>query len=121
MGVRQFSLLVSTRTLSLIIKIYQMKQSIIVGLVVLLSLPFVFTACFRNPYKATNKKHTHQIDSLTDIAELPKVRVAEAELDAFVLRDGWVDAIEKAKNHFEKIEDYEMCQTCVSLIEEIKK
>ena len=56
-----------------------------------------------------------------DIAELPKVRVAEAELDAFVLRDGWVDAIEKAKNHFEKIEDYEMCQTCVSLIEEIKK
>ena len=63
----------------------------------------------------------HAIKNDTDIAELPKVRVAEAELDAFVLRDGWVDAIEKAKNHFEKIEDYEMCQTCVSLIEEIKK
>jgi N-acetylmuramoyl-L-alanine amidase len=39
--------------------------------VALLSLPFIFTACFRNPYKATNKKHNHQIDSLTDIAELP--------------------------------------------------
>ena len=47
--------------------------------------------------------------------------VAESEIDAFVLRDGWEDAIEKAKKHFEKIEDYEMCQTCVSLIEEIKK
>ena len=47
--------------------------------------------------------------------------VAESEIDAFVLRDGWEDAIEKAKKHFEKIEDYEMCHTCVSLIEEIKK
>lgn len=56
-----------------------------------------------------------------DVAELPNVKVAESELDAFVLRDGWEDAIEKAKKHFEKIEDYEMCQTCVSLIDEIKK
>jgi N-acetylmuramoyl-L-alanine amidase len=48
-----------------------MKKSIYVGIVALLSLPFIFTACFRNPYKATNKKHNHQIDSLTDIAELP--------------------------------------------------
>jgi hypothetical protein len=63
----------------------------------------------------------HAIKNNIDIAELPKVRVAEAELDAFVLKDGWVEAIEKAKKHFEKIEDYEMCQTCVSLIEEIKK
>ena len=47
-----------------------MKKSIYVGIVVLLGLPFIFTACFRNPYKATNKKHTHQIDSLTDIAAL---------------------------------------------------
>ncbi len=38
------------------------------GFLALLSLPFIFTACFRNPYKATNKKHTHQIDSLSDIA-----------------------------------------------------
>ena len=30
-------------------------------------------------------------------------------------------AIEKAKKHFEKLEDYEMCQTCVSLINKIKK
>jgi N-acetylmuramoyl-L-alanine amidase len=48
-----------------------MKKSIYVGVVALLSLPFIFTACLRNPYKTTNKKHTHQIDSLTDIAELP--------------------------------------------------
>jgi len=48
-----------------------MKKSIYVGIVALLSLPFIFTACFRNPYNATNKKHNHQIDSLTDIAELP--------------------------------------------------
>ena len=63
----------------------------------------------------------HAIKTDIDIAELPKVRVAEAELDAFVLKDGWVEAIEKAKKHFEKIEDYEMCHTCMSLIEEIKK
>lgn len=42
-----------------------------IGILAFLSLPFIFTACFRNPYKATNKKHAHQIDSLTDIAELP--------------------------------------------------
>ena len=47
-----------------------MKKSIYVGIVALLSLPFIFTACFRNPYKTTNKKHAHQIDSLADIAEL---------------------------------------------------
>lgn len=56
-----------------------------------------------------------------DIAELPGVKVAETEVDAFVTRNDWEDAIEKAKKHFEKIEDYEMCQTCVSLIDEIKK
>jgi hypothetical protein len=56
-----------------------------------------------------------------DVAELPNVKVAEAEIDAFVLRDGWKDAIEKAKKHFEELEDYEMCHTCVSLIEQIKK
>jgi len=56
-----------------------------------------------------------------DIAELHGVKVAETEVDAFVTRPDWEDAIGKAKNHFEKIEDYEMCQTCVSLIEEIKK
>jgi hypothetical protein len=61
------------------------------------------------------------IENDIDVAELPNVKVAESEVDAFVLRDGWEDAIEKAKKHFEKIEDYEMCQTCVSLIEEIKK
>jgi hypothetical protein len=61
------------------------------------------------------------IENDIDVAELPNVKVAESEIDAFVLRDGWEDAIEKAKKHFEKIEDYEMCQTCVSLIEEIKK
>jgi len=53
------------------LKIFSMKKSIYVGFIALLSLPFIFTACFRNPYKATNKKHAHQIDSLTDIAELP--------------------------------------------------
>ncbi len=42
-----------------------------IGILAFFSLPFIFTACFRNPYKATNKKHAHQIDSLTDIAELP--------------------------------------------------
>jgi hypothetical protein len=56
-----------------------------------------------------------------DIAELPGVKVAETEVDAFVTRNDWEDAIEKAKSHFEKIEDYEMCQTCVSLIDKIKK
>jgi len=56
-----------------------------------------------------------------EIAELPGVRVAETEVDAFVLKPDWEDAIEKAKKHFEKIEDYEMCQTCVALIDEIKK
>ena len=29
-------------------------------------------------------------------------------------------AIEKAKKHFEELEDYEMCHTCMSLIEQIK-
>jgi N-acetylmuramoyl-L-alanine amidase len=47
-----------------------MKKLISVGFIALLSLSFIFTACFRNPYKATNKMHTHQIDSLTDIAGL---------------------------------------------------
>jgi|LauGreDrversion4_2_1035121.scaffolds.fasta_scaffold10402_5 hypothetical protein len=61
------------------------------------------------------------IKNNVDIAELPNVKVAESEIDAFVLRDGWEDAIEKAKKHFEKIEDYEMCHTCMSLIEQIKK
>jgi hypothetical protein len=56
-----------------------------------------------------------------EVAELPGVKVAETEIDAFVTRDGWEDAIEKAKKYFEKIEDYEMCQTCVSLIAEIQK
>lgn len=56
-----------------------------------------------------------------DVAELPGVKVAETEVDAFVTRPDWEDAIEKAKQHFEKLEDYEMCQTCVSLIDEIKK
>jgi hypothetical protein len=56
-----------------------------------------------------------------DVAELPRVKVAETEIDAFVTRDGWEDAIEKAKKHFETIEDYEMCQACVSLIAEIQK
>lgn len=56
-----------------------------------------------------------------DIAELPRVKVAEAEIDAFVTKDGWKEAVEKAKKHFEKIEDYEMCQACVSLIAEIQK
>jgi len=37
-------------------KIILMKKSIFVGFLALLSLPFIFTACFRNPYKATNKK-----------------------------------------------------------------
>ena len=55
-----------------------------------------------------------------DVAELPNVKVAESEIDAFVLRDGWKDAIEKAKKHFEELEDYEMCHTCMSLIEQIK-
>ena len=61
------------------------------------------------------------IKNNSDVAELPNVKVAEAEIDAFVLRDGWKDAIEKAKKHFEELEDYEMCHTCVSLIEQIKK
>jgi hypothetical protein len=72
-------------------------------------------------FRRTIASIQHAIKNGTDIAELPNVKVAESEIDAFVLRDGWEDAIEKAKKHFEKIEDYEMCQTCVSLIEEIKK
>jgi len=56
-----------------------------------------------------------------DVAELNGIKVAETKVDAFVTRSDWEDAIKKAKNHFEKLEDYEMCQTCVSLIEEIKK
>lgn len=61
------------------------------------------------------------IKNNSDVAELPNVKVAESEIDAFVLRDGWEDAIEKAKKHFEELEDYEMCHTCMSLIEQIKK
>lgn len=61
------------------------------------------------------------IKNNSDVAELPNVKVAESEIDAFVLRDGWEDAIEKAKKHFESLEDYEMCHTCMSLIEQIKK
>lgn len=56
-----------------------------------------------------------------DVAEISGVKVAETEVDAFVLKPDWIDAMEKAKNHFEKIEDYEMCQICVSLIDETKK
>jgi len=60
------------------------------------------------------------ISNNKDVAELNGMKVAETEVDAFVTRSDWEDAIEKAKSHFEKIEDYEMCQTCVSLIKEIK-
>ncbi len=51
-------------------KIISMKKSFFFGFIALLSLPIIFTACFRNPYKTTNKMHNHQIDSLTDVAAL---------------------------------------------------
>ena len=56
-----------------------------------------------------------------DSADINKVRVADAEFDTFVAKADWPGALEKAKKHFEKIEDYEMCQECVSLTKKIKK
>ncbi|MEY4333554.1 MAG: hypothetical protein RJA92_370 [Bacteroidota bacterium] len=48
-----------------------MKKSIVPAAIVIIGLTILTVGCFRNPYKATNKMHSHQIDSLTDIAELP--------------------------------------------------
>ena len=48
-----------------------MKKSIVPAAIVIIGLTILTIGCFRNPYKATNKMHSHQIDSLTDIAELP--------------------------------------------------
>jgi len=55
------------------------------------------------------------------VVELSKVRVADAEFDAVVIKADWPDALEKAKKYFEKIEDYEMCQECVVLTKKITK
>lgn len=82
-----------------------------------LDLPRDRDTIFRRTVKAIQAA----VKAGVDIAELPRVKVAETEIDAFVTRDSWEDAIEKAKKHFEKIEDYEMCQACVSLIAEIQK
>ena len=41
------------------------------------------------------------------------------ELNSYITVD-FSNAIEKAKKHFEELEDYEMCHTCMSLIEQIK-
>jgi hypothetical protein len=54
-------------------------------------------------------------------AEINRIKVADAEFDTFVAKEDWLGALEKAKKHFEKIEDYEMCQECVSLTKKIKK
>jgi N-acetylmuramoyl-L-alanine amidase len=48
-----------------------MKKSIVPAAIVIIGLTILTVGCFRNPYKTTNKMHSHQIDSLTDIAELP--------------------------------------------------
>ena len=48
-----------------------MKKSIVPAAIVIIGLTILTVGCFRNPYKATNKMHSHQIESLTDIAELP--------------------------------------------------
>jgi hypothetical protein len=72
-------------------------------------------------FRRTVEAIRNAISSRSKVAEISRVKVAETEFDTFVAKPDWEDALEKAKKYFERIEDYEMCQECVSLIKKITK
>jgi len=49
------------------------------------------------------------------------IKIMDENVDAFATESEWQTCVEKAKDFFESIEDYESCQECMNILGKLKE
>ena len=52
---------------------------------------------------------------------IKQISLMDSIVDAFANREDWPNCLEKARNFFEGMEDYEACQRCKDLLAKLQK